>query len=61
MAVVREKARNAANTDNTERKNDVNSNQVTTNDAVIGNVPIINGLCSGKIFEARNKFWASKK
>ena len=39
MAVVREKAGNAGNTDNTERKNDVHLNQVTTNDEVIGHVP----------------------
>ena len=39
MAVVREKAGNAGNTDNTEPKNDVHPNQVTTNDEVIGHVP----------------------
>ena len=39
VAVVREKAGNPGNTDNTERKNDVHPNQVTTNDEVIGHLP----------------------
>ena len=40
VAVVRVKAGNAGNTDNTECKNDVHPNQVTTNeDEVIGRVP----------------------
>ena len=39
VAVVREKAGNAGNTNNTERKNDVHPNQVTTSDEAIGRVP----------------------
>ena len=39
LAVVREKAGNEGNTDNTERKNDVHPNHVTTNDEVIEHVP----------------------
>ena len=55
--VVREKAGNAGNTDNTERKNDVHPNQVTTNDKVTGHVPRLMA-CAVTNFEARIKLWA---
>ena len=57
VAVVREKAGNAGNTDNTERKNDVHPNQVTTSDEVIGHVLRLVACAVTKFLKRETNSW----